>query len=160
MPSGIPSQIHRPKHLTSVIQPSGDTIGSPKQRGRNARDQVDHLALLPKKRVDGRAAGHRIDIEVYVAGTGNLSVLVYQESSAVRAAQGPQVLHGSVTPQKCVRFSSISIDEEVVIGNSRREWVSGQVLGGPDHLAAAVDCARPAFNATECAQIDNLAVLP
>jgi len=86
MPSLVASEIHRPKHLTPFIQPSGDAKGSSKHIGRGPRDQIGHLALLPKKWVNGRATGYRVDVEVHVAGARDLSVLVYEEGSAVRAA--------------------------------------------------------------------------
>src|SRR5690348_3381918 len=102
MPGRIPTQGHRPKYLTPLVQPSGDAEGSPKHPSGGFRDEVEHLAILPKKRVHSRAPSHRVDIEVHVAGAGDLSVLVHEEGGAVRAAQGPQVSHGSATPQNCV----------------------------------------------------------
>src|ERR1035437_7474515 len=160
MPGSVARQIHRAQHLATLIQPSGDAKGSPERAGRSIRDDVVHGATLPEKRAHGRAAGHRVDVEVHVAAAGNLPLVVYEEGRAVGAPQSAEVLHGSAAPQEGARFGSISKVEEVVIRRPGRKWIGSRVQGSPDHVAVPVDCASPAFVPTERPQIHDLAPLP
>src|SRR5260370_30511624 len=124
------------------------------------RDQVDHLALLPKKWVNGRAAGDDVGSKIHITRTRYLTALIHKKGKAVWTAKSAQVLHFSLTPQKCVRFGAIAEDEEVRVRISARVGVCSRVQGPSNDFAAVVYRYCHALIAAERAQVDDLPVFP
>src|SRR5260370_16932556 len=105
MPRLVASDIHPPKHLTPFIQPSGDAKGSSKHIGRGPRDQIGHLALLPKKWVNGRPTGNRVTFKVHFAAPPDLPFLFTKNATPSRPPYVPPSRKHPPPPQ--TSFNSI-----------------------------------------------------
>src|SRR5260370_27666940 len=105
--------------MTKVVKGSGKGIGASEVAN------VDHFAMVPKKRVYGRNAGGRIRNRIDGGLAGHLADFVYEPGNAVGSAQRAQVLHLSVLPQKGVRLCGYG--KEVEPRSLRDELLSDRV---------------------------------
>src|SRR5216684_4058765 len=152
-------EIHGASHLTKVVKTSDKAIGASEVAN------VDHFAVVPKKRVYGRNAGGRIRNRIDGGLAGDLAKFVYKPGNAVGTSQRAQVMHLSV-PQKGVRLCGYGKEverdslEDELLRESGSEGIGNRIQRSPNHLSQLIDSVRSANISTQCPKVDDFAILP
>src|ERR1700730_1123975 len=111
-------------HLATVVEATHETDGSPQGA------EVEHFAVLPEKRLQGRNPRNGIGGCTRIGYACDLATLVDIGSKRVGATQRTQILHLPVLPEECPGLLSV-----------RRKGIEDPVCRESYYLAPVVDAA-------------------